>query len=282
VTNLMRHPLGALPLAGFTLIIAGCSSGPQPPQPGTPPFLWAAAKTAYGAGDYRKASDNLTQLTKSENEFAARALPLSLVLEAGIARGYIQLADSFDTGAKANRTNPAPFRRQATVVRGYATTAATQAAEMMHKLLATDKSESLPFEFPYPAASAGEPVQLQRVEKGMLFPDAEIEALEKAMVGRGVQLAVADAVGAGGDPAKAQEIFQKGEVKVARPVFVLAMAKSLVDAADLFSPKKLDQPNRVKMLCDVAEEALKTLPDSKEKKDLAAQIAKTRKASKVT
>ena len=280
-TPLMPRAPGAIPI-GALLILAGCSSGPQPPQPGTPPFLWAAAKTAYGAGDYGKAADNLTQLTRSENEFAARALPISIVIESGIAHGYIQLADSLDEGAKANRANPAPFRREATVVRGYATTASTQAAEALHRLLASDKSESFPFAFGSPSGSAAEPVQLQRVERGMLFPDAEIEALEKAMVQRGVLLSVAGVVGAGGDPAKAAGVFQNGDVKVARPVFLLAMAKSLFEAADMFSPKKLDLPNRVKMLCDVAEEALQGVPDGKEKKDLLGQIARSRKASKVT
>jgi hypothetical protein len=278
----MRLLLGALTISCLALTFSGCSSGPQPPQPGSPAFLWAAAKTTYGAGDFMKASDNLTQLTKSESEFTARAVPLAVVLNAGIARGYMQLADSFDAGAKASRANPTPFRRQATVFRGYATTAATQAAEMLHKLVATDKSETIPYDLGYPTGSAAEPVALQRVEKGILLPDAEIDALQKAMVQRGVLLTTTRAVGAGDDSAKALDILKTGDVKISRPTFMLAMAKSLHDEADMFSPKKLDQPNRVKMLCDVAEEALKTLPEGKDKKDLAAQIAKTRKASKVT
>lgn len=114
----------------------------------------------------------------------------------------------------------------------------------------------------------------------MLFRDADIEALHKAMVQRGVLLSVVQAVGAEDDAAKALEIFKKGDVKIARPVFLLAVAKALTEQADLFSRTKLDQPNRLALLCDEAEEALKSIPATEETKDLTARISKMRKAAK--
>jgi len=278
----MRLHFGALTIAGLCVMAVGCSSAPPPPQPGTPAFYWGAAKSTYQAGDFLKASDNLSQITKSDNEFTVRALPWSMVLSNGIAQGYMELADNFEAGARANRANPMPFRRQATIFRGYASAAALQSAETMHKFLATTRAESIPLEFDYPTGSAAEPVQLQRVAKGMLFPPAEIETLQKAMVQRGVLFSAVHAVGAGEDAAKALEIFKKGGVTIPRPAFLLAMARSLHEQADLFSPKKLDQPNRVKTMCIEAEAALNAVPDSKEKKDLLSQIAKLRKLAKVT
>ena len=204
-----------------------------------------------------------------------------MVLTAGIAQGYIELADNFDTGGRANRANPAPFRRQAVVFRGYASTAAIQTAETVHRFLASPaaKSPVVPFEFTYPAGSLENPVQLQRVSKGVLFPDAEIDGLRKAMVQRGVALAAARLVGAGADTAAAQEIFRKGDVQVKREVFMMAMARTLVEQADLFGPKQLDQPNRVKVLFKEAVELLQLAPESKETKELTSKIAKVRKAS---
>lgn len=266
------------------LVLAGCSSAPAPPQPGSPAFLWGAAKSSYQAGDFLKASDNLANLSKSENEFAARALPWSMVITAGIAKGYIDLAENFDAGARANRANPMPFRRQAVLFRGYASNAALQTAESLHKFLTTPavKAPAVGLDFPYPAGSPNEPVQLQRVAKGMLFPEAEIESLQKAMMQRGVIQATAALTGSGEDAAAAAALFAKGNVQVKTEAYLLGLAKTMVDQADLFGPKQLDQPNRAKVLLGEAEEALKLVPESKQTKDLAAKIAKIRKAFKAT
>jgi hypothetical protein len=278
----MRHYPAVLTVVGLTLIAVGCESAPAPPQPGSPAFLWGAAKSTYGQGDFLKASDNLGTLARGESEFAPRAMPLSIVLTTGIAQAYIDLSENLEFGARANRANPAPFRRQSQLVRGYASTSALQTAETLHKFLGTPagKAESIVYEFPFPTGGANEPVGLQRVSKGILFPDAEMEALQKAMIQRGVLRAVLRATGAGEDPAKGLEMFKAGEVKIPRATFYLGIARSLYDQADLFGGKKLDQPNRIKMLCGQAEEALKAIPESKETKELQAKITKMVKAIK--
>jgi hypothetical protein len=278
----MRRLIGTFTVVGFSLIAISCSTAPQAPQPGTPAFYWAAAKSTYGAGDFLKATDNLTQIIKGESEFKARALPLSILLNSGIAKAYMEMADNLDTGARTNRANPTPFRRQATLLRGYASSAAMQSAESLHFFQSSVKGDTVAFEFGYPPGNAAEPVQLQRMAKGMLFPEAEIQDLQKAMVQRGVLLSIIRGVGAGADPAKALEIFKAGEVKVPRATYLLAVAKSLHEQAELFCPKKLDQPNRVKMLCNEAEEAVKSLPETKETKAVLSDIAKMRKMAKIT
>ena len=271
----------ALAVAGLSLIAAGCSSGPQPPQPGTPAFYWAAAKSTYAAGDYLKTSDNLTQLSNSA-DYGVRTQPWSIIMSAGLAKGYMDLADNFDAGAHANRANPTPFRRQVQQLRSLASGSAMQCAETVHKFLGGDKTDPIVLEFPYPTGSAAEPVQLQRVAKGMLVPDSDVESLQKAMVQRGVLLTVTRFVGAGEDSAKALDVFKAPEVKVARAVFLLGIAKSLYDEADLYTPTKLDQPDRLNLLCEHATDALKAVPETKETKDLLAKIAKLRKPGKRT
>lgn len=265
--------------AGLSLVAAGCNSGPQPPQPGTPAFYWAAARSTYAAGDFLKASDNLSQLSSSA-DYGARAQPWTMVMSAGLAKGYMDLADNFELGGRANRANPTPFRRQVDQLRRNAGTAAMQLAETIHKFLGGDKTDPIVLEFPYPTGSLSDPVQLQRVAKGMMVPDAEIEDLQRAMLQRGVLFTVTRVVGAGDDPAKTQEIFKGGEVKVPRATFLLGISKSLVDEADLYTPSKLDQPDRLNVLCQEATDALEGVPESKETKDLAARIGKLRKPGK--
>ena len=270
----------AFAVVGFSVIAAGCSSGPQPPQPGTPAFYWAAARSTYAAGDFLKTSDNLSQLSDSA-EYGVRTQPWSIVMSAGLAKGYMDLADNFEFGARANRNNPTPFRRQVQQLRSLASADAMQCAETVHKFLAGNKADPVALEFPYPTGSAAEPVQLQRVAKGMIVPAAEIEDLQKSMVRRGVLLTVTRAVGAD-DTAKALESFKTPDVKVPRAVFLLATAKALYEQADLYTSTKLDQPDRLNLLCEEAGNALKAVPETKETKDLSAKIAKLHKPGKKT
>src|ERR1039457_3338635 len=71
------------------LALYSCS-GPVAPRPGTPGFYWMAAKETFDAGDYAKTDEHLDNLlSKDDDEYAARALPWSLVLKSGMADGYI-------------------------------------------------------------------------------------------------------------------------------------------------------------------------------------------------
>src|ERR1035437_5769735 len=76
----------AIALATLGLVAAGtsCSSGPQPPQPGTPEFFWAAAKETYLAGDFVKTSEHLQRILATGNEFSARARAWDTVISSGL------------------------------------------------------------------------------------------------------------------------------------------------------------------------------------------------------
>jgi len=278
----MRRTCIGWTIVSLTVFSFGCSSGPKPLQPGTPEFIWAAAKTTYASGDFLKSKDNLVQLAKGQTEFAARSQALSILLSAGIAQAYIDLADSFETGARANRANPTPFHRQSNLFRSQAAAVSMETAEMVHRMQAAEKVDPVEIAFGYPTGNIAEPVQLQRVTKGMILPDADIESLQKEMVKRGVLRVMTRAVGAPEDPAKALEIFKAGDVKTPRAVFFATAAKALCDEAELFTSKKLDQPNRLGVMLKEADQAAQTIPDSKDNKDLKGRIAKMKKAGKVT
>lgn len=269
-------------IVSLILFASGCSSGPKPLQPGTPEFIWAAAKSTYASGDFLKAKDNLGQLAKGQTEFAARSQALSIVLSAGIAQAYIDLADNFEMGGRVNRANPTPFHRNSNLFRSQAASMAMENAEMIHQLLLGNKAETIELAFGFPSGNSAEPVQLQRVAKGMILADSDVESLTREMVQRGVLLAMARAVGAPDDTAKALEIFKAGEVKAQRAVFLNSAAKALCDQAELFTAKKLDQPNRLGMLLKEADEAAAVLPDSKQVKELKSRIVKMKKAGRIT
>ena len=62
----------------------------------------------------------------------------------------------------------------------------------------------------------------------------------------------------------------------------MAMAESLYNASQLYTSKKLDDPSKMTIFAERAQEALKTVPPSKESKELNAKIAASLKKSKRT
>ena len=272
----------AMATLGMLAVGTSCSSGPQPPQPGTPPFYWAAARETYRAGDFVKTSENLQRILTSENEFAARARAWDAVISSGLAQGYIELADTWELGARANRPNPTPFRKQVIALRSLASAAAIQFAEDVHKIVAQDKDPNILLAFAYPAGAAAQPAGLKRVGGGILVQDSERDLLQTAMMQRGVLLSVADAVGSPDDAAAAQEKLKTGEFRVPRDAFLLAAAKSLQEHSEVFTGNKLDQPARLKLVSQEAVNALGAIPQSKETKAVNDKIQARLKKARIT
>jgi hypothetical protein len=254
------------------LAAASCSSGPAPPRPGTPGFYWAAAKEAYRGGDYPKTVQNLSDVASTDNEFATRARAWHIVVAAGMAQAYSELAENNEAGARANRNNPMPFHKQVSNLNSMASAAALDLAEAAHAFLAKDKDAAVLLALEFPGGSATAPGSLKRVADGILIQDSERESLQLAMLQRGVLLSVCRATGNGDNVAKTSDQFKAGEVRVPREVFLLASAKALSEQVDLFGPKKLDQPARLHVVADQALENLKEVPETKETKALVAKL----------
>jgi hypothetical protein len=278
----MRTPSLLLGTFLLALVTTSCSSGPTPPRPGTPAFYWNAAKDAYRAGDYVKTDTQLAEIVRTDNEYAARARAWSMVINAGLSQGYSQLSDSFEAGARANRANPMPFRKQVTTLSSLASASDMQLVETLHHFLERDKDPTVLLAFDYPGGAAAEPGSLKRVAGGILIQDSERDALQLAMLQRGVLLSLCRFTGSPDDSAKTLEKFKTPEVRVPREVVLFAVAKTLFDQSEIFGSNKLDQPARLKALCQEALEALKAIPETKETKALAAKIQASLKKLKNT
>jgi len=278
----MRTKLLCLSVAAGILATTSCSSGPEPPKPGSPAFLWNAAKATYRSGDFVKTSETLQQLTRSGSEFAARARPWCIVVSAGLVQGYAETADTYEAGARANRANPTPFRKEVNQLRSRASAAAVEFAEGVHTFLETDKGPMVLLAFEHPTGAAAQPGGLRKVSSGAWIQDSERELLLTSMLQRGVLLSAGRAAGSPDDPAKTLETLKSGEAQAPRPVFLTAVAKMLYDSSELFGSMKMDQPNRLRLLCQEASEALKGVPESKETKALTTKIQAALKKIKAT
>ena len=268
----MRTPL--LPFSALVLAIAAtsCSTGPAPPKPGTPAFFWGAARDSYRSGDYQQTGAHLLEVLSTDNEFAARARPWQIVVAAGVARGFAEMADSYEAGGRLNRSNSMPFHKQVTALRSLASTAAMEYTQGAHAFMEKDKEPTVLLAFAFPAGSAAQPGAIRKVATGMLIQDSERDSMQMDMLQRGVLMSVCRAVGSPDDTARAQEMFKAGEVRVPREAFLLAIARELDAQSVLFSPNKMDQPGRFKVMAQEALEALQGVPETKQTKALAAKI----------
>ena len=191
------------------------------------------------------------------------------------------VADVYEAGARANRANPTPFRKEVSALRSLASATAIQYTEDMHNLDAIKDAE-IPLAFPFPAGSAAQPAALKRISGGIIIQDTERDMLLTAMLQRGVVLSACAAVGSADDTAAAQEKLKGGESKVARDTFLLAQVRSMQSESDLFTGTKLDQPARLKMMSQEALEVLKALPSGKETKQLDEKIHARMKKANIT
>ncbi len=258
------------------VILISCS-GPSGPQPGTPAFDWGAAKETFAAGDYAKTVDNLDKVVATDNEFTAKARPWLLVVTSGMARGYSELADRYETGARVNKADPSKFRRNMSDYRAQASQLSLHFAEVLGAFLKT-KDDSVPLVFSLPTGNAAPPLPLSRIATGILPTPGDVDAAQRQNIARTVLLAACSAAGAPDDPAKAAEVLKAPDAKVPRAVFVTAMANALFEQAQIYGRQKLDEPEKMKIFWTRAQDALKTVPESKATKELNGKIDKAMKA----
>ena len=274
-----QRTLGLAAVLSAFLLSLSCSSGPKPPEKGTPAFYWQAARETYAAGDYTKTLEHLDRLTSSDNEFTARALPWSMVITSGMAAGYMELADDYTIGARTNKSDPSGFRRTVNDSRGAANRLALQFAESFAKLQKS-KDDPIPLAFPFPIGTATQVSVMNKVTNGIALSPQDAEMAQKRMIERAVILALCRAAGNPDDPAKTAEFMKAGDAKVPRATFLMAMTQALYDESQLYTSTKLDQPQKMEILCQRAQEAVKSLPDNKDSKELSAKIEKALKKKK--
>jgi len=264
-------PLRILIVPCLTLTLISCATGPAP---NTPPWFWQAAQDNYRMGDYLKAIDHLEPLIAPGGEFTERAQPFRLVLTAGLARGYMDLAEAFEAGARMNERAATEFRRRMNVYRSQANRRAMNFAESFLAFEKAGPGASIPIAFPYPSGNPLPVAELTKAGQGIALSETELATAERRAVERAILMTACTAVGAEDDTAKAQQVFSGQNVTVPKETFLLAMAKQLHALSQLYTPAKMNEPDKLKLLNERALEALRSLPETAETKSLVEKIEK--------
>jgi hypothetical protein len=260
-------------------ILMSCSSGPARPEKGTPAFYWQAAKETFATGDNIKTLEHLDRLLAPDNEYANRALPWLLVVNGGMAAGYADLADQYETGARMNKADPSVFRRYVGDYRTMAKQLSLQFADRFTKF-GQIKGDTISLAFGYPKGTATPSAQLTRVTNGIALGQADAELAQAHTLDRNVLLAACRAAGAPDDTAKGESILKDPEATVPRGTFAVAMAQTLFELSKLYGPTKADEPEKMRIFCERADDALKGVPETKQSKELAGKIQTALKKKK--
>jgi hypothetical protein len=231
-------------LAALALLSTSCSTTVAA-KAGSPDYYWTAARNTYAAGDYAKAVENLDRLLDNP-EYASRAIPWSLVLTAGMAAGYAELAADYAKGAHAGGANDAAFHRKAAEYRDLANPLVLAATRVVDKL-AQQPAGSITLAFGRPRGSLAPPPVLYHIAAGLPVTPADAEAAPAIALERSVLLSACAAVGAPDDSAKASEILSHASTITPRATFAKAMADMLERAATVYSRDQLDYPDKLAM-----------------------------------
>jgi hypothetical protein len=256
----------------LTCFLLGCAQGPEPPKPGSPAFLWASARDNYSKGDFLKAQEQLARLTKSENEFTAKARAWNLVLLSGLASGYMELSDTYEIGGRENRNNPTPFRKFTSDYRSTASRYATQFAEDYGKFAKAHKEAEVPLHFLSPGGSPAKNPMLEKVASGKLPAINEADPAQRDIVRRAVLMSACNAAGAPNDAARLAEVLKSETASVKTEIFQRAMAESLYQLSDMYGRKKLGKPDYQKFFLTQSMDALKSVSEDKNCKELKKKI----------
>lgn len=268
-------------LIGAAAFLTGCSSGPEKPRLGSPEYSWIQAGEAAKKGDYAKVSEHLAKVASSSNEHAAKARAMKMVIDSGLTHGYADLADRYEAGGKYNKAKVDTFRLQTSQLRNAASMYAMQYAEIANTFLEKIADGPVVLALPVPPTGGEEPAAVVRIGNGMLPGSQESKTLERSMMVHGVLATAARATGNGENIAKTRESLASGEVTMDRDAFLRLHANSLFEASQIYSQKKLDYPQRMQVLCQVATRALNGIKAQKpEDKELAKKITEATKKFK--
>ena len=272
-----RPSFAAVLMLALYSVSCSDSGGPPPVRTGTPAYYFQNAKDAYAKSDFRKTLDWLDKITNANpNEFTGRAWAFKLLLESGLIAGYKELAENYEYGQRNNKANPTPFIKKLTEYRGAATRMTLPFGEHYAEFGKAVTGGEAVIDFPFPAAgSTTRPAQLSAIAQGLApTEDAAGQAL-KAMLARGVMLAICEAVGAKEDAAKARAALQTPPLKIPRGALEMVLAKTLFESAQLHGRKYSGNPVVQEFLSKHSLQALALVSDlGKEGKELKAKVEK--------
>ena len=270
---------GRVLVAVFPLLVLMLACSPPVKRPTGPALEYDDAKAMFKRGRFERTLEFTDGLASAmpANAFTERACVLRAVVYTGFVQAHKQLADAYEKGVERTK-NPrfqGEYGRQRHDNLQYGTRAALGLGEAVHKLTQGGTiSKELTLEASYPSVEGPLQVpQLDRVKEGAWIEPEDQEAAMVETQRMGIDDALGEALGA--DRSKAREALAAGSTKINGVDFALFLGKQMLDGASLYDRKHMRDQQKLKLLCDVADEAaraalagLKETPNPDKEKEI--------------
>lgn len=249
-------PLSLILVLTLVLLMSACG-GSRGPAMGSPEWLWSAARASYTGGDFEKACDYLRRIEKQgDNPFAERARAWRLLIEAGSSSAQMETAKAYNEGSALAGTERTAYLRAREEHAKEARRHGIALVEGYGDLLKQISDKPVLLEFPFPAGTAANVADLDRVFKGMPVSEDVRASIDAKMVQRGVVRAVAAVLATEDDSATAQAAFKDNKAEAPSARYLLAMAVTLNRVSLAFDRKYLNEPDKQRLFQQNAKTVL--------------------------
>ena len=233
---------------GFFFILVSCGGGSgggkSKPSRNTPEFAYNEAKEALSAIKIEKAisltNDVITRFPNSEQ--AQRARILRMVLLAGLAHGFEDLANAHIEGFEKGGKNAGKlrstafdyFRKQKNAVLGFNDTCEYFLQNY------SDKADYL-LECDFPSKEASMNRLIEEVKKGNPLDEEQMKIAEEQELRDGVLVSLATFLGAESDRNKAKKLLEGGSKPLDPAELFVRIGRTYLEDQHLFGRKGLSE-----------------------------------------
>lgn len=247
-------------VAAFALV--SCGPGANQAAPSNP---YESAKEAFKNNQLDKALDITEKLASvtPPGDFTDRARVLRVVIFSSELRSAKAMAEAYSKGSEKSK-NPqfqTAYRRLHNDNLEVAARSALDLAETVHQIAPQGAfAKEFVLEANYPSVEGPtELPQVARIEQGAwIEPDLQ-ESSGTDCLHKSVDDTLADVVS--GDRAKARQELTGGSVTLAGPAFALFVATQLADGAEVFDRHHGSDSQKLKLMCEQGQLALKAAQD---------------------
>ncbi|MBM3812254.1 MAG: hypothetical protein FJW20_11555 [Acidimicrobiia bacterium] len=258
-----------LAVAAALVALSGCGNRDELIKD-TPDYQWTQARESYAAGRHLDAYDHLIWLVRSENPHLAQARSQLLILQSGIARGYLELLDGYQKARPGGASKQLQARIEK--YREAASEIAFRFAQTYDDLQKSQPSGEIVIPFPLPPGKLAPGAALTKLSSGAELSEQEQEAaLKQAMERSVLRAALEVAAGAEGE-VEARTAMKQSPARIPRAVFEYGMLVGLHGASELFAASRLAQRHQQSSLLYQARVAAGKAPEGEATSSLAAAV----------
>ncbi len=239
------------------ITLSSCSSGPQRSSADRWSPRWREAEQLLSEGKIDETLQQIQALLDAEEPHKTKAAAWKMLVLAGKARGYFELAEAYLAGAEQNPAQFSDFRRAVSRYRSHSRAASLALAQM-----ATDaeqhfgRADTIPLDFPLPPGSTSPSPIIASVKVGRLAPESQLQAAEHYTLRRAVVLTVCEAGRATSEAGDLEKVLETQPAAITKPRLLAVAGKVLYQQADLFATTHLDDPQKHSLLLDLSGQLL--------------------------